>query len=234
VLAGVGGGVAIAREFLAVAREEGVDGVLLLPPYLVRPAQAGLVEWVRQVVGGSGVPAIAYRRDNAAYDAATTVRLLDVPEVVGLKDGVGDVEAMAAIRSTVRVSGHPRAAEFLFLNGLPTAEVWALPYRSIGVPLYSSAVHCFAPDLSHRFHDALVAGDHGTCEVLLDSFFVPLTALRDEAPGYAVSLVKAAARLSGQQVGSVRPPLVDPPAEHLDRLTDLLAAGRRALRAVAG
>ena len=81
------------------------------------------------------------------------------PNVVGLKDGIGDVDLMTRIVTSVRGSGHPRAAEFLFLNGLPTAEVSARAYRAIGVRIYSSAVHCFAPNIAHTFHRALSTGD---------------------------------------------------------------------------
>jgi 5-dehydro-4-deoxyglucarate dehydratase len=43
-------------------------------------------------------------------------------------------------------------------------------------------------------------------------------------PGYAVSLVKAGARLRGVAVGSVRPPLCDPSKEDEEELSTLLAA----------
>jgi 5-dehydro-4-deoxyglucarate dehydratase len=52
-------------------------------------------------------------------------------------------------------------------------------------------------------------------------------ALRDETPGFAVSLIKAGLRLAGSPVGSVRPPLVDPSLAQLDRLAAILDEGRR-------
>lgn len=58
--------------------------------------------------------------------------------------------------------------------------------------------------------------------------------LRDRVPGYAVSLVKAAARLRGLPLGPVRAPLTDPgPADlaDLERILDtglnLVGADRR-------
>jgi 5-dehydro-4-deoxyglucarate dehydratase len=53
--------------------------------------------------------------------------------------------------------------------------------------------------------------------------------LRDQVPGYAVALVKAAVRAGGLDVGGVRPPLVDPTAEHLEALKRIIAAGRELL-----
>jgi 5-dehydro-4-deoxyglucarate dehydratase len=44
-------------------------------------------------------------------------------------------------------------------------------------------------------------------------------------PGYSVSLVKAAVRLRGLDVGGVRPPLVDPAPEDLAELERIIARG---------
>ena len=229
VVAGAGGGHAVARDFALAARDAGADGVLLLPPYLVEAPSSGLVAHVRHVVRDLGLPTVVYRRANARYDVTAARQLLDVPEVVGLKDGVGDVDRVGEIVRAVRSSGHPRAANWLFFNGIPTAEVAVADYRLVGVSLYSSAVHCFAPDLAHAFWRATEDGDDVTTDLLLEQFYRPLVALRDEVPGYAVALVKAATVRAGWPVGGVRAPLVDPTPEHLDRLDDVIARGRRAL-----
>ena len=49
--------------------------------------------------------------------------------------------------------------------------------------------------------------------------------LRDETPGFGVSLIKAGLRLRGLDVGSVRPPLVDPTPDAGGRLGAILDAG---------
>ncbi|HWC83625.1 MAG TPA: 5-dehydro-4-deoxyglucarate dehydratase [Pseudonocardiaceae bacterium] len=226
VWVGAGGGAEQARAGVRMAAEEGADGVLLLPPYLVSGPPKGLVAHVRYVTKDADVPVIVYHRPPAVFTASAVLDLLDLPTVVGVKDGVGDVDLMTRIVGTVRGSGHPRAAEFQFLNGLPTAEVSARAYRAIGVRTYSSAVHCFAPEIAHAFHQALDNGDDKTVDDLLVRFYLPLVALRDETPGFAVSLVKAGARLRGDRVGGVRPPLVDPTPEQVDRLAKLLEAAR--------
>jgi 5-dehydro-4-deoxyglucarate dehydratase len=41
-----------------------------------------------------------------------------------------------------------------------------------------------------------------------------------------VSLVKAGVRMDGTDVGAVRPPLSEPEPAHLQRLAELIAAGR--------
>ena len=106
-----------------------------------------------------------------------------------------------------------------------TAETTVPAYRGIGVELYSSAVFCFAPEISLAFHRAVSKGDDRLVERFLAEFFHPLVALREQVPGYAVSLVKAAVRQRGLDVGGVRPPLVDPSPEHLEELRRITDAG---------
>lgn len=110
-------------------------------------------------------------------------------------------------------------------NGAATAEIQARQYASIGVGAYSSAVHAFAPEIADAFFAAHRDGDDHTVERLLRGFYVPLVELRDRVPGYAVSLVKAAARLRGKPVGPVRAPLTEPGPDDLAALEALLADG---------
>ncbi|MGH8794705.1 MAG: dihydrodipicolinate synthase family protein, partial [Stackebrandtia sp.] len=220
--------------FVAAAAESGADGVLLLPPYLVESTPAGLLSHVRYVAEEARLPIVVYQRANATLDPAAAVGLLDVPGVVAVKDGRGDVEAMQRIVAAVRGSGRPRAEEFGFLNGLPTAELSARAYRAIGVEGYSSAVLCFAPDIAVAFYRALRDDDTAVVDTLLTHFYSPFAALRAKAPGYAVSLVKAGARLAELPAGRVRPPLVDPTREHVDQLAELLSDGRAALADATG
>jgi 5-dehydro-4-deoxyglucarate dehydratase len=229
VFAGVGGGPRVAREAIDLAAAAGCDGVLLMPPYLVSAPPAGVLRHIEYVTDGSPLPVVVYQRDNARLDPATVVGLLDLPSVIGLKDGVGDVDTMLREVTAVRTSGHPRAADFNFLNGLPTAELSVQAYEAIGVPSYSSAVLNFMPELATAFFRAVRAHDGATVQRLLASFFLPFAALRAQVPGYAVSLIKAGSRLAGLDLGGVRPPLLDPTPAHVAQLADIMAAGRAAL-----
>lgn len=226
VFAGAGGGPRVARSFAASAASAGADGLLLMPPYLVSSTPAGVVDHVRYVATDAQVPVVVYQRATALLDPAAAVALLDVPNVVGIKDGHGDVDTMLRMITAVRTSGHPNAEEFAFLNGLPTAELSAAAYRAIGVDGYSSAVLSFAPELATAFHRAVTAGNDEVVSTLLAEFYLPFAALRQQVPGYAVALVKAAARLSGLPVGPTRPPLVDPHEAHLRELAGILDNGR--------
>jgi 5-dehydro-4-deoxyglucarate dehydratase len=116
---------------------------------------------------------------------------------------------------------------------MPTAEVSVPAYRGLGVELYSSAVFCFAPEISLAFHGAVTKEDRPLADRLLGEFFHPLVALRDQVPGYAVSLIKAGVRLRGLDVGGVRPPLVDTAPEHVAELGRIIDAGLKLTEEVA-
>lgn len=225
VWVGVGGSAAQARAGVAAAQQGGADGVLLMPPYLVSGPPAGLLDYVRYAVAHSSLPVVVYHRGSGVFTPASAVELLDIPSVVGLKDGFGSVELMTRIVTGIRAVGTDRARDFLFFNGLPTAEVSARAYAAIDVARYSSAVHCFAPEIAMAFFHALHDGDDATQHRLLSHFYLPLVSLRGETPGFAVSLVKAAARLRGRRVGGVRPPLVEPTPAQLERLGAIIEGG---------
>lgn len=223
VIAGVGGPVGQAIESARGLEQAGVDGLLLLPPYLVGATQAGLEAYVAAVAAASELPIIVYHRATAKFEAATFARILQTQAtVVGFKDGIGDV----ALAQQIVLAARAVRDDVQFFNGLLTAEASQAAYRAIGIPLYSSAVFAMAPDIALAFYRAYRDGDDARCGELLSGFFFPLVGLRDTTPGYAVALIKAGVRLGGLPVGGVRPPLVDPGEAHTARLTELLAVGR--------
>lgn len=231
VFAGCGGALAIAKQFAAVASQAGADGLLLTPPYLVTGPSQGLVEYVRSVAGSTELDVIVYHRATAKFTEDSAVQVAGIPNVVGLKDGVGDIELMSRIVRAVTDSVADRGGSFQFFNGLPTAEASQSAYRAIGVPLYSSAAFAFVPDVSMSFFRALEAGDAALVDRLSRDFFHPLARLRDRVPGYAVSLVKAGVALEGIPSGSVRPPLVNAAERDRAELAALILAARAALNA---
>jgi 5-dehydro-4-deoxyglucarate dehydratase len=224
VLAGAGGPLAHAIGCVRAAREAGADGVLLLPPYLVEGPADGVVAYAEAVLAASELPVVLYHRGAGRLTPGGVARLLQHPRVVGIKDGVGDI---ALAQQFVRIAAESGRDDLLFFNGLLTAELSQAAYRAVGVPLYSSAVFAMAPEIANAFYRAYRAGDVSGQHRLLDGFYRPLVALRDETPGFAVSLIKAGLRLAGEPVGSVRPPLVDPTPAQLDRLAAILDTGRR-------
>ncbi|MFF5478261.1 5-dehydro-4-deoxyglucarate dehydratase [Streptomyces sp. NPDC012935] len=218
VVAGIGYGWAQAARFAHIAEEAGADALLVLPHYLVAAPQDGLVAQLEHIAARTRLPLIAYQRGQVAFTADSLQRIARIPNVIGLKDGHSDLDRLQRLTLAA-----PEG--FLFFNGAATAEIQARAYAAVGVPAYSSAVHAFAPEIANAFFAALQGGEHGTADKLLRDFYVPLVELRDRVPGYAVSLVKAAARLRDRPVGPVRAPLTDPSAGDLADLRTLLATG---------
>ena len=79
------------------------------------------------------LPVIVYNRSNARYTEASAVEVAQIPNVVGFKDGTGDVDLVARIVRAVTDALAPTGKPFQFFNGLPTAEVSQQAYRAIGV-----------------------------------------------------------------------------------------------------
>ncbi|WP_329598926.1 5-dehydro-4-deoxyglucarate dehydratase [Streptomyces pseudovenezuelae] len=226
VVAGAGYGTALAVRYARLAEAAGADGLLAMPPYLVVAGQEGLLRHYREVAAATALPVIVYQRDNAVFTPETVVELARSEGIIGLKDGLGDLDLMQRIVSAVRTEV---PGDFLYFNGLPTAEQTQLAYQAIGVPLYSSAVFCFAPDLALAFHRALLDGDRTTADRLLDGFYRPFVELRARGRGYAVSLVKAGVRMRGLDVGEVRPPLHEPGEDHVKQLAEIIERGHALL-----
>jgi 5-dehydro-4-deoxyglucarate dehydratase len=222
VVAGAGYGTALAVRYARLAHEAGADGLLAMPPYLVVAGQEGLLRHYREVAAATPLPVIVYQRDNAVFTPRTVVELARTDGIIGLKDGLGDLDLMQRTVSAVRTEA---PGDFLYFNGLPTAEQTQLAYHGIGVTLYSSAVFCFAPEIALAFHRALATGDETTAHRLLDGFYRPFVELRAQGRGYAVSLVKAGVRLRGLDVGEVRPPLHEPGEDHVKQLAQVIERG---------
>lgn len=217
IIAGCGYGTRTAIQFAQVAEEAGADGVLLLPPYLVHADPAGLVAHTRAVCASTRLGVIFYNRDNAILDEVALEALCDAcPNLVGLKDGHGDLELITRIRSRL-------GDRLFYIGGLPTAETFALPYLDIGVTTYSSAIFNFLPKFATGFYAAVKSRDQGTVSSMLRQFVLPYIAIRNRRKGYAVSIVKAGLEIIGRSAGPVRPPLVELRANEMEELAALMA-----------
>jgi 5-dehydro-4-deoxyglucarate dehydratase len=217
IVAGAGGGTTLAIKYAQEAEALGAQGILLLPHYLTEGSQAGLINHVEAVCKSVKIGVIVYNRGACRLTPASLLVLAErCPNLVGFKDGVGDIEKFVAIRQTL-------GERFAYLGGLPTAEVFAGAYKAMGCPVYSSAVFNFIPKTAMDFYHAHASGDTATCDQLIRDFFLPYIALRNQGEGYAVSIVKAGATLVGHGAGPVRPPLSDLLPAEVEQLRGLIA-----------
>jgi 5-dehydro-4-deoxyglucarate dehydratase len=217
VVTGCGYGTAIAKQFAKEAETAGADGLLLLPPYLVNSEPAGLIAHVEAVCASTQLGVIFYNRDNAILNESAIERLCErCPNLVGFKDGYGDIELMTRI--------YARLGERLtYVGGLPTAETFALPYLEMGVTTYSSAIFNFLPNFAQEFYRAVRRRDREEVFKQLRDFVLPYIEIRNRRKGYAVSIVKAGMRAVGRPAGPVRSPLIDLDHSEVEVLRRLVA-----------
>ncbi|MEK0446291.1 MAG: hypothetical protein RLZZ399_1612 [Verrucomicrobiota bacterium] len=216
ILAGAGGPTRVAIQYAQEAERRGAKGILLLPHYLSEASQDGVAVHVEEVCRSVKIGVVVYNRNVCRLQAHHLEKLAErCPNLIGYKDGLGDIELMVSIR-------HRLGDRFSYLGGLPTAEVYAAAYKALGVPVYSSAVFNFIPRTAMEFYEAIARNDFDTTGKLIDQFFLPYLEIRNRGAGYAVSIVKAGARIVGRDGGPVRPPLLDLKAEESARLAELI------------
>ncbi|MGO4329416.1 5-dehydro-4-deoxyglucarate dehydratase [Cupriavidus sp. 2TAF22] len=216
ILAGAGGPTRMAIAYAKEAQRLGAKGILLLPHYLTEACQDGIANHIEEVCKSVSIGVIVYNRGNSRINAEMLERLADrCPNLIGFKDGVGEIEHMVRIRRKL-------GDRLSYLGGLPTAEVYAAAYKALGVPVYSSAVFNFIPKTAMDFYRAVAADDHATTNRLIDEFFLPYLDIRNRRAGYAVSIVKAGAKLVGHDAGPVRAPLTDLDEQELALLDALI------------
>lgn len=217
ILAGAGGPTRMAIRYAQEAERLGAHGILLMPHYLTEASQDGLVEHVAAVCNSVKFGVVVYNRDRCKLNAASLLKLADrCPNLIGFKDGIGEIESMVTIRRKL-------GDRFTYLGGLPTAEVYAAAYKALGVPVYSSAVFNFIPKTAIEFYEAVRTDDFATQGRLIDDFFLPYLDIRARKAGYAVSIVKAGATIAGHSAGPVRAPLTDLTGEEMEQLAALMA-----------
>ncbi|WLH10164.1 5-dehydro-4-deoxyglucarate dehydratase [Pseudomonas hefeiensis] len=216
ILAGVGGSTRQAIQYAQEAERLGAKGLLLLPHYLTEASQEGVAAHVEAVCKSVRIGVVVYNRNVCRLTAPLLERLADrCPNLIGYKDGLGDVELMVSIRRRL-------GDRLSYLGGLPTAEVYAAAYKALGVPVYSSAVFNFVPKLAMDFYHAIAREDQVAVGKMIDDFFLPYLDIRNRNAGYAVSIVKAGARIVGHDAGPVRTPLTDLSSEEYRLLAALI------------
>ncbi|MCA9859568.1 MAG: 5-dehydro-4-deoxyglucarate dehydratase [Thermomicrobiales bacterium] len=227
VIAGVGYGTRMARSMAQTAAALGADGILIFPPYLTAGPPDGLFDHYRTIAESVDIAVLIYQREGARLDRQTILRLAAIPNVIGLKDGTGDLAIIDSLRTDL-------GDRFLLGNGMPVAETWAPAYLEHGVRSYSPGGIDFLPELAWPFDDALARGDTELVERILDEFFRPLKALRERQVGYGVSINKTALAIRNLPIGDPRAPLIPLKPEDRDDLSTLLERGLELAADVSG
>ena len=217
VISSAGRSIPEAIAFAKISEKAGINALLLFPPYLTECPQDGVFEYAKTIMDNTVLPVIYYNRGNGVLSAEYIQKLADAcPNFIALKDGTGNMQDLNDIIKTV-------GKRLSYIGGVPTAEIIAEAYLSISVNTYSSAVFNFVPELANKFYKSLREGDQATVAAITQKFYIPFVRLRGKKNGYAVSLIKAGAKLIGKSAGDVRPPLTMPTEKEIGELRSIIA-----------
>jgi 4-hydroxy-tetrahydrodipicolinate synthase len=89
-----------ALKYTRNAEKAGADAALLVVPYYNKPTQEGLYRHFCDIAESTSLPCILYNvpsRTITNLDAETTIRLSQVPNIVGVKEASADFEQIGAI-----------------------------------------------------------------------------------------------------------------------------------------
>ncbi|OCA81476.1 5-dehydro-4-deoxyglucarate dehydratase [Bacillus sp. FJAT-27225] len=216
VYTGVGGNIKTALKYSQISADKGADGYLILPPYLVTGEKDGIAAYFKSIAESTNLNAIVYQRDNVSLSVKGLEVLAEVPQVVGVKDGLGDMELNVMLTQTF-------GNRFGWLNGMPLAEVTMPAYLPLGFDSYSSAISNYIPHISRKFYNSLYDGDMETVTDIYQQVILPINNIRRKRKGYAVSLIKAGMEIMGLKVGkSVRLPILPVEKQHYTEMETIL------------
>ncbi|MES2369854.1 MAG: 4-hydroxy-tetrahydrodipicolinate synthase [Pseudomonadota bacterium] len=153
VIAGTGANsTAEAIELTACAKAAGAQAGLSVVPYYNKPTQEGLYQHFRKIAEAVDLPLILYNvpgRTVTDLSNDTTLRLADVPGIVGIKDATGSMERAADLLR--------RAPEgFALYTG---DDASALPFMLLGGHGVISVTANVAPKMMHELCAAAFVGN---------------------------------------------------------------------------
>ncbi len=166
VMAGTGANsTAEAVELAAYAAKVGADAHLSVVPYYNKPTQEGLYRHFRTIAEKVALPMVLYNvpgRTVADLATETTLRLAQVPGIVGIKDATADVgrgsELIAAL-------AHAGRRDFAVYSG---EDITGLPLMLMGGHGVISVTANVAPKLMSEMCAAALAGDVATARAKND------------------------------------------------------------------
>lgn len=160
VIAGTGANsTAEAIELARFAEQAGAQAHLSVVPYYNRPTQEGLYRHFRAIAEAVELPLVLYNvpgRTVADMTNDTTLRLAEIPNVVGIKDATGSIDRACDLVERV-------PADFALYTG---DDMTALPFMLLGGHGVISVTANVAPRAMHDMCAAALAGDLATARAI--------------------------------------------------------------------
>jgi len=143
-----------AIELSAYAASVGADATLQVVPYYNKPTQEGLFQHFKAISDAVDIPIILYNvpgRTVADLKNDTVLRLLELPNIIGLKDATGDLG-----RASELLSRLPKDREFAIYSGNDDSALALMLMGGAGVISVTANV---APELMSRMCAMALAND---------------------------------------------------------------------------
>ena len=198
------------------AEEIGVDGAMLVTPYYNKPPQRALDNHFRLVAQETDLPIILYNvpsRTGRNLAPETVAELATVDNIVAVKEASGDVSQATKINALTDES-------FKIYSG---EDCLTLPILAVGgTGVISVASHLVGAEIkemvqAYKSGNVEVAKDkNAELQEIFNAMFISTNPIP----------VKAALNMVGQEVGPVRPPLLDLEEELKEKLKNILGENR--------
>ncbi len=141
------------REITARAEKAGVDALLIVTPYYIKPPQRGLIEYFVEIGKRTDLPLMIYHIPGRAAVSVTPTTVAKIgerlPNLVGLKQAVNDLDFLT---ETLALLGK----DFRIFCGL---EALSLPMLVIGAAGLMNAVGNLVPGRIAGMCEAVERGD---------------------------------------------------------------------------
>jgi 4-hydroxy-tetrahydrodipicolinate synthase len=206
VIAGTGSyNTAESIELTKEAGALGVDACLTVTPYYSKPPQNGLVAHFNAIADASSVPLMLYDipgRTGRRVEIPTLLQLAEHPNIVAVKDAIGDAAETARVRRALDTGGYE---DFEIYSG---DDPLLLPHIAAGATgIVSVCSHLVGPQIKQVFEawrDGKVDEARRIFLELQGLFSTIMTLTASPIP------VKAAVGMLGLPAGPPRLPLVEP------------------------
>jgi 4-hydroxy-tetrahydrodipicolinate synthase len=194
------------------AEKIGVDACLLVVPYYNKPTQEGLYQHFKTIASSTKLPCILYNvptRTITNLSAETTIKLSQIPNIIGVKEASGNLEQITKIINEAREG-------FLVWSGDDSATLPMLALGAYGVISVTS--HLAGKQMSEMIYSFVKGDTKKAAEIhaRLLPLFTTLFLVSNPQP------VKYALNKIGFNVGKPRLPLVEPDKKTAELIDEAL------------
>jgi 4-hydroxy-tetrahydrodipicolinate synthase len=213
VIVSVGLDAAGAATAARQAQRDGAAGIMIHQPIHPYLHEDGLSSYYQSICSAVSIGVVVYVRD-PAVSVGFLEKLVQIPNVVGVKYAVNDVRAFGGIVAQLE------GADVTWVCG--SAEAWGPFFWVAGATGFTSGIANFAAPESLALRDALRAGDVERVRTAWKRV-QPVEELRSRwRDANNIAGLKAGAALCGLAGEAIRPPLRPLPPAEKEELADIL------------